>query len=175
MGQKWKKVLFCGNKCQFSIFLLTMASFLGEYEATLDPKGRFLLPAGFKKQLKEGENSFVLNRGMEKCLTLYPIESWKAIVDKIAVLNEFDPKVRAFRRTFMGGATEVELDSAGRMLLPPTLKEHAELTKDIILVAAMNKIEIWDAARYKKFFEQMAPEAFSQLAADVMVNQPFNL
>ncbi len=152
-----------------------MASFLGEYEATLDTKGRFLLPAGFKRQLKEGEINFVLNRGMEKCLTLYPMESWNVIVEQISKLNEFDPKVRAFRRTFMGGATEVELDGAGRMLLPPTLKEHAELTKDIILVAAMNKIEIWDATRYKKFFEQMAPETFSQLAADVMVNQGFNL
>ena len=145
------------------------------FRSTLDPKGRFLLPAGFKRQLKEGEINFVLNRGMEKCLTLYPMESWNVIVEQIAKLNEFDPKVRAFRRTFMGGATEVELDSAGRMLLPPTLKEHGELTKDIILVAAMNKIEIWDATRYKKFFEQMAPETFSQLAADVMVNQGFNL
>lgn len=152
-----------------------MSSFLGEYEATLDPKGRFLLPAGFKRQLKEGEINFVLNRGMEKCLTLYPMESWNVIVEKIARLNEFDPKVRAFRRTFLGGATEVELDSAGRMLLPPSLKEHADLTKDIILVAAMNKIEIWDASRYKKFFEQMEPETFSQLAADVMVNQGLNL
>jgi len=152
-----------------------MPSFLGEYEATLDAKGRFLLPAGFKKQLKEGESTFVVNRGMEKCLTLYPMESWNAIVAKISTLNEFDPKVRAFRRTFLGGATEIELDNAGRMLLPPTLKEHAELSKDIILVAAMDKIEIWDAARYKKFFEQMAPETFSQLAADVMVNNGFNL
>ena len=151
-----------------------MSTFLGEYEATVDAKGRFLLPAGFKRQLKEGEINFVLNRGMEKCLTLYPMESWNAIVDQISKLNEFDPKVRAFRRTFMGGATEVELDNAGRMLLPPTLKEHAELTKDIILVAAMNKIEIWDANRYKKFFEQMAPETFSQLAADVMVNPGIN-
>lgn len=152
-----------------------MPNFLGEYEATMDAKGRFLLPAGFKKQLKEGENTFVVNRGMEKCLTLYPMESWNAIVGKISTLNEFDPKVRAFRRTFLGGATEVELDNAGRMLIPPTLKEHAELSKDIILVAAMDKIEIWDAAKYKKFFEQMAPEMFSQLAADVMVNPGINL
>ena len=151
-----------------------MASFLGEYEATLDPKGRFLLPAGFKKQLKEGESTFVLNRGMENCLTLYPMDSWNAIVEQIAKLNEFDPKVRAFRRTFLGGATEVELDNAGRMLLPPTLKEHAGLTKEIILVAAMNKIEIWEAARYKKFFEQMEPETFSQLAAEVMVKPDIN-
>lgn len=149
-----------------------MAAFLGEYEATLDPKGRFLLPAGFKKQLREGENTFVLSRGIERCLTLYPMSSWEPIVQEINSLNDFDPKVRAFRRQFLGGATEVELDTAGRMLLPPTLKEYADLSKDIILVAALDKIEIWDSAKYKKLFEDMAPEDFSQLAAEVMTDKP---
>ena len=148
-----------------------MPAFLGEYEATLDTKGRFLLPAGFKKQLNDGESTFVLSRGMEKCLTLYPMSSWQPIVQKINSLNEFDPKVRAFRRQFLGGATEVELDSAGRMLLPPTLKEHADLSKDIILVAALDKIEIWDAPKYKKLFDDMAPEDFSSLAAEVMADK----
>lgn len=145
-----------------------MIGFLGEYEATLDAKGRFLLPAGFKKQLPEGESSFIINRGFEKCLTLYPMQSWKPIYEKISQLNDFDPKVREFRRQFLGGATEVDLDSAGRMLLPPTLKEFAGLTKDIILVAATNKIEIWDAGKYKQLFEAFSPEAFSSLAQEVM-------
>ncbi|HEX8461614.1 MAG TPA: division/cell wall cluster transcriptional repressor MraZ [Segetibacter sp.] len=149
-----------------------MPTFLGEYEATLDTKGRFLLPAGFKRQLKEGENTFVLSRGMEKCLTLYPLSSWEPIVQKINALNDFEPNVRVFRRQFLGGATEVELDSAGRMLLPPTLKEYADLFKDIILVAALDKIEIWDATKYKKLFEDMAPEDFSKLAALVMADKP---
>ncbi|MEJ7676659.1 MAG: division/cell wall cluster transcriptional repressor MraZ [Segetibacter sp.] len=70
------------------------------------------------------------------------------------------------------GATEVELDAAGRMLLPPTLKEYANLSKDIILAAALDKIEIWDAAKYKKLFEDMAPEDFSNLAAEVMADKP---
>jgi MraZ protein len=149
-----------------------MVTFLGEYEATVDPKGRFLLPAGFKKQLSEGESNFVISRGIERCLTLYPMSSWKPIVQKINSLNDFDPKVRAFRRQFLGGATEVELDAAGRMLLPPTLKEYAELSKEIILVAALDKIEIWDAVKYKKLFEEMAPEDFSNLAAEVMTDKP---
>lgn len=145
-----------------------MIGFLGEYEATLDAKGRFLLPAGFKKQLPEGEDRFIINRGFEKCLTLYPLQSWEPIYTKISQLNDFDPKVREFRRQFMGGASEVELDTAGRLLLPPTLKEFAGLTKDIILVAATNKIEIWDAARYKQLFESFSPDAFSALAQEVM-------
>lgn len=147
-----------------------MQSLLGEYEATVDTKSRFLLPAGLKKQLPEGANTFVINRGFEKCLTLYPMTSWEPIVKQLSGLNQFDPKVREFRRQFLAGATEVELDTAGRMLLPPTLKEFAELGKDIILVGALDKIEIWDAPKYKKFFEEVSPDAFARLAAEVMAN-----
>lgn len=143
-------------------------SFLGEYEVTIDAKGRFLLPSGFKKQLEESEQSFVISRGFEKCLTLYPMSSWKPIVNELSALNDFDPKVREFRRQFLGGATEVELDAAGRILLPSTLREFAGLTKDIILVAAFNKIEIWDAGKYKQLFENFSPDAFSALAQEVM-------
>ena len=148
-----------------------MIGFLGEYEATVDAKGRFLLPAGFKKQLTEGENRFIISRGFEKCLTLYPMKSWEPIMNKINQLNDFDPKVREFRRQFLGGATEIELDAAGRLLLPPTLKEFAGLSKDIILVAALDKIEIWDAGKYKQLFEDFSPEAVSNLAQDVMTKK----
>jgi transcriptional regulator MraZ len=147
-----------------------MIGFLGEFEATLDPKGRFLLPAGLKKQLPEGENTrFVINRGFEKCLSLYPLQSWDPLYTKISILNDFDPKVREFRRYFLNGATEVELDSAGRLLLPPNLKEYAGLEKDIILASAVDKIEIWSADNYKKFFESYSPNDFSNLAKQVMV------
>lgn len=146
-----------------------MNGFIGEYEATLDTKGRFLLPAGFKKQLsEEAGNQFVINRGFEKCLTLYPMKSWEPIFAELGKLNDFDPKVREFRRYFMNGATVLELDSAGRLLVPSNLKEHAGLEKDIVLVAAMNKIEIWDKDKYQKFFESFSPEAFSTIAQQVM-------
>lgn len=146
-----------------------MNGFIGEYEATLDAKGRFLLPAGFKKQLPEEAGSqFVINRGFEKCLTLYPMKSWDPIFAELGKLNDFDPKVREFRRYFLNGAQVLELDSAGRLLVPPNLKDHAGLEKDIVLVAAMNKIEIWDKDKYQKLFESFSPEAFSQLAQQVM-------
>ena len=150
-----------------------MIGFLGEYEATLDPKGRFLLPAGFKKQLPEGEGSlFVINRGFEKCLSLYPMNSWEPIFTEISQLNDFDPKVRAFRRYFLNGATGTELDSAGRLLVPPNLKSYASLEKDIVLVAAVNKIEIWDKRHYQEFFDAFSPESFSTLADQVMNPKP---
>ncbi len=146
-----------------------MIGFLGEYEATLDAKGRFLLPAGFKKQLpEESTTHFIINRGFEKCLTLYPQQSWEPIFSGISKLNDFDPKVREFRRYFLNGATQMELDSAGRLLLPKNLTEHAGLEKDIVLVSAVNKIEIWDKTKYKQFFETFTPQSFSDLANEVM-------
>ena len=146
-----------------------MTGFLGEFEATLDAKGRFLLPAGFKKQLPEEETKrFVINRGFEKCLTLYPLQSWEPIFSEISKLNDFDPKVREFRRYFLNGAIQVEADSAGRLLVPKNLAEHAGLDKDIVLVSAVNKIEIWDKSKYKEFFETFTPQSFSDLANTVM-------
>ncbi len=153
-----------------------MIGFIGEYESTIDAKGRFLLPSGFKKQLPEQESYlFVINRGFEKCLTLYPIQSWDPIFKEISQLNDFDPKVREFRRYFLNGAIQLELDSAGRVLLPKNLMEHASLEKDIVLVSAINKIEIWDKNKYQQFFESFSPEAFSNLANEVMNKKIDNL
>ncbi len=153
-----------------------MIGFIGEYESTVDAKGRFLLPSGFKKQMPESEKTqFVLNRGFEKCLTLYPIQSWNPLFEKISQLNDFDPKVREFRRYFLNGAIQIELDSAGRLLLPKSLMEYAGLEKDIVLVSAVNKLEIWDKSKYQQFFDAMSSDDFSSLANDVMNNKSHNL
>jgi MraZ protein len=145
-----------------------MTGFHGEYQSTIDAKGRFHLPGSLKKQLIEGENRFIVSRGFEKCLTLYPLKSWQSILDRISQLNDFDPKVRQFRRQFLGGATEVELDAAGRILLPPTLREFALPGKEIVLAAALDRFEIWDASKYKQLFEDFSADAFSNLAQEVM-------
>lgn len=146
-----------------------MISFLGEYDATIDAKGRFLLPAGLKKQLPQDDSAqFVINRGFEKCLTLYPLQSWNPLFSKINKLNDFNPKVREFRRYFLNGATQVETDTANRILLPKNLLDHAGLQKDIVLVSALNKIEIWDKQKYQQLFETFTAESFSDLANEVM-------
>ena len=153
-----------------------MNGFIGEYEATLDSKGRFLLPAGIKKQLPEGEEPvFVINRGFEKCLTMYPVQSWKPLYENLSTLNDFDPKVREFRRYFLNGAMQLELDSAGRILLPKSLMEHAGLEKDIVLVSAMNKMEIWDKQKYQQLFDNFSSDSFSGLAAEVMAKKDNNV
>jgi MraZ protein len=146
-----------------------MLGFLGEYEVTLDAKGRFLLPAGFKKQLpEEGTPYWVINRGMDQCLSMYTKESWEPIFEKVSKLNDFDTKSRQFRRVFLNGATIVEADSAGRLLIPKNLSEFAGLERDIVLVSAIDKIEVWDKAKYQRFFEAYSADSFSDLAQQVM-------
>lgn len=162
-------MLFCVRKWISRTLPHGMTGFLGEYEATLDAKGRFLLPAGFKKQVQESAGGqFVICRGFEKCLSLYPMNEWQPIFERISKLNDFDPKVREFKRYFLNGATILELDSAGRLLVPKNLLSYANLEKDIILAAATNKIEIWDSGKYQEFFENFSPSAFSDLAQQVM-------
>ena len=145
-----------------------MNGFHGEYEATVDLKGRFLLPGSLKKQLPEGEARFMLARGFEKCITLYPMTTWGSILEKFNQLNQFDPKVRQFTRQFLGGATEVELDSAGRMLLPASFKEYASINKDVVIAATLDRFEIWDAPKYKQLFDSLSSEDFSLMAKEVM-------
>jgi len=149
-----------------------MIGFIGQYDSTIDSKGRFLLPVGFKKQLPEEENHvFVINMGIENCLTLYPLQSWEPVFNQVIQLNDFDPEVREFRRQFLNGATRVELDSAGRILLPKNLMEHAFLDKDIILASAGDKMEIWDKSERQKVMKGITAESYSRLANKVMNRQ----
>lgn len=148
--------------------------FLGEYEVSIDAKNRFLVPAGFRKQLPEGaEDRFVINRGFENCLTVYTIESWSKLSEQINKLNDFNPKVREFKRLFLNGATIVELDTAGRFLLPKPLQEFAGIKKDMVFSAQGNKIELWDKEAYHNYIKANAA-GFSDLAATVAGADFFN-
>lgn len=146
-----------------------MTGLIGEFEVTLDAKGRFLLPAGFKKQLAEGDDvRFVINRGIENCLSIYPMSSWQPLAEKINALNDFNPKVREFKRLFLNGATFVEPDSAGRILIPARLKEYAGLEKDAVMMGIGEKMELWDKRKYDKLFDSTTPEQLNDLANEVM-------
>lgn len=123
---------------------------LGEYEVTLDPKGRFMLPIKFKQLLTEQNEPcrFVLNRGFDQCLTLYTETQWKKVAEVVNKLNDFNEKARRFKRVFLNGATILEADSAGRILLPKPMIEYASILKDIIFFAQLNKTEIWNKQTY---------------------------
>lgn len=144
-----------------------MTSFLGEYEVAIDAKGRFLVPSGFRKQLPEGAaERFVVSRGFENCLSLYPMANWNVLQEKLNKLNEFNPKARDFKRLFMNGATMVDVDSAGRLLLPKNLQEYAGIKKDMVFSAQGNKVELWDKDTYYDYMRKQS-ERLSDLAAEV--------
>ena len=153
-----------------------MHHLIGEYEVAVDAKGRFLLPAGFRKQLPEGAGDrFIINRGFENCLTMYTMETWNALSEKINKLNDFNPKVREFKRLFLNGANIVEVDSAGRMLLSKPLLDFTGITKEngMILSAQGNKVELWDKDTYYAYLREHSAN-FSSLAEEVAGGSSFN-
>ena len=147
-----------------------MANLLGEYECKIDDKGRIMVPASLKKQVPpEAEERFVINRGFEKCLVLYPMNEWRDISEEINKLNLYVKKNRDFVRYFQRGATELHLDGNNRLLLPKNLLGYADISKTIVLFAYSNRIEVWDKEIYINLLTD-EPEDFSTLAEDVMGN-----
>jgi MraZ protein len=149
-----------------------MIHFLGEYEVTLDAKGRFLLPAKLLSQLPDGaETNFVMNRGFDDCLHLYPMQNWMVVSSEIEDLPDHDDDNRKLKKYFNYGVATAELDSANRLLLPANLKDYAGLTKDVVLSCTKKRIEIWDKSKYHQFFDSLTPVAYSGLYNKVMTKK----
>ena len=145
-----------------------MTQFLGEFECKLDAKGRLMLPSALRKQVSpEAQEKFVVNRGFENCLALYPLNEWQKISAEVNRLNMYVKKNREFARYFYRGATELELDAAGRLLIPKRLLEYAVADKDIILSAFANKIEVWSKEKFESVLND-EPADFASLAEEVM-------
>ncbi|MCC9000538.1 MAG: division/cell wall cluster transcriptional repressor MraZ [Candidatus Contendobacter sp.] len=145
-----------------------MSNFLGEFECRLDSKARIALPAALRKQIPvEAEGCFVVNRGFEQHLVLYPLNEWRRVTAEINRLNLFIKKNREFVRYFHRGATELELDSSGRLLLPRRLLDYAGLHDTVILLAYAHRIECWDATLYESLLSN-EPADFSRLAEEIM-------
>ncbi|QEC50981.1 MraZ protein [Anseongella ginsenosidimutans] len=145
-----------------------MTQFLGEYECKIDAKGRIMLPVGLRKQVSpEAQERFVVNRGFEQCLALYPYDEWQKISSEVNKLNLYNKKNRDFARYFFRGATELSLDGNGRILMPKPLLEYAGVKTELVLFAYSNRIEIWDKQLYDNLLTD-EPEDFSALAEEVM-------
>lgn len=147
-----------------------MPHFLGEYDCKVDVKGRMRLPSQLIKQFGGLEQSgFVMNRGFEKCLNLYPKAEWDKITQELSKLNQYVKKNRDFIRYFFRGATEINIDNSDRILIKKSLKEYANIDKDVFIICYLNKIEIWAIEGYKDVLTDDG-EQFSDLAEDVMGN-----
>lgn len=144
-----------------------MQQLLGEYECKIDPKGRMRLPSDLIGQLGEDAKTFVVNRGFEKCLMLYPEKVWESITNEINQLNLYNKKNRDFVRYFYRGAQKIATDSADRILITKRLMEYAGVDKEVILSAYNDRIEIWAKDQYDQMLDD-EPDDFSDLAEEVL-------
>ncbi len=123
--------------------------FRGRYVHTVDGKGRTSLPARFRDVLAaSGENRLMITTGLDTCLVAYSMREWEAFEERLAALPSFNKNVAMLKRIYVSGAVECEIDKLGRVLLPPSLREHAELTREVLWAGMGKTIELWDKARF---------------------------
>jgi len=139
--------------------------FLGEYQHTLDPKGRVILPSAFRERLKDG---LVMTVGLDNCLTLQPVEEWGRVLENLRNLRTTDRRERMFARVMTSSAHAEELDKQGRVTIPARLREYAALTKDVTVVGADMRIELWDTERWDAYRD-------GAMADFANTEQPFDL
>lgn len=122
--------------------------FIGEYQHTLDEKGRLALPAKYRANLSSGA---VVTRGLDRCLFLYPRNEWEKLAARLAALSMAQANTRAIARLMLAGAMDVTPDKLGRMLIPEYLREYAGLERSVALSGLYNRLEIWNAEEWKKY------------------------
>ncbi|MDA9660546.1 division/cell wall cluster transcriptional repressor MraZ [Flavobacteriaceae bacterium] len=149
-----------------------MHHFIGTYECKADVKGRIMIPAPLKKQLSQNlDKGFVIKRAVfNKCLELYPLNQWEALMEKVNKLNRFNKKNNDFIRRFTAGVKLLEIDAIGRLLIPKDLTNHAKISKKVVVSSAVNILEIWDKAMYEKAIDEATTD-FASLAEEVMGDQ----
>ncbi|SDY43907.1 MraZ protein [Proteiniborus ethanoligenes] len=138
--------------------------FIGEYQHSLDNKGRLIIPSKFRDELGD---VFIITKGLDNCLFVYPKEEWDILENKLKLLPLTSKDARAFVRFFFSGATECELDKQGRILIPVNLRDHCKLDKDAVIIGVSTRVEIWskeewdtynddDSLSYEAIAEKMA-------------------
>ena len=120
--------------------------FMGEYNHTLDAKGRLIIPSRLREDLGD---SFVVTKGMDGCLFVFPDNEWKEFEEKLKNLPMVNKEARQFTRFFLAGAMLAEIDKSGRILLPQTLREYAQIDHETVLVGVGNRVEIWSKERWE--------------------------
>lgn len=137
--------------------------FIGEYNHTIDPKKRLALPSKFRGELG---SKVIVTRGLDNCLFVYPMKVWDGLAEKLGSLPVGEAGTRSFIRVMLAGATDVELDSQGRVLLPEYLKADGGLKKDVTIVGLFNRLEIWDTDKWNKY-KTMAEKNTGKIAEEL--------
>jgi MraZ protein len=138
--------------------------FFGTYTPRLDDKGRIFLPAKFRDELAEG---LVVTRGQERCLYVWSMEEFTKLTERLRDTSVTNKSARDYVRMFFAGASDETPDKQGRITVPPMLRGYASLERDCIVIGAMNRIEIWDAASWQTYSDQQE-QAFADLSEEIL-------
>ena len=142
--------------------------FYGEYTHSIDRKGRLILPARFREAAKEsGTERFFLTRGLDRCIFMFSEDEWRSQEQKFKGMSFTKQEARSFNRMFFAGAVDVIPDRQGRFIIPPYLKDFANIKRDTIIVGVSNRIEIWDSGTWKSFYTN-SRDTFEQIAEKIM-------
>lgn len=145
--------------------------FLGEYQHTLDAKGRLIIPAKFRESLG---NKCVLTLGLDGCIFLFPLPEWEKLAKKIATLPLARKEARLFSRHFFSNASDVEMDKQGRIPIPTKLAELVKMEKDATVIGVSSRIEIWPTEKWNDFYDDESDSSYEQLA-ELIANQGADL
>lgn len=137
--------------------------FMGEFAHNIDRKGRLILPAKFRDELGE---KVIVNRGLDGCLNVYTLPEWEIVYKKVTALPSTNKQARMFQRTFLAKASEVELDSQGRILIPSGLISEAGLVKECLIIGVANHLEIWSKDKWNSL-EQEQLDSFETYAENL--------
>ena len=152
---------------------LTDNTFIGEYAYSLDSKGRVNIPAKFRQSLSaDSQNTFVITRGLDPCIWVYPLEQWKEIENNLRNLSSVKNIHRTFVRDTARYASPSTYDKQGRITLTPSLSEYAGLERDVLIIGMINKIEIWNPNTLKMVDQQnleIEPDAYDDLADKIIL------
>jgi len=142
--------------------------FYGEYQHSIDRKGRLILPSKFRESAKTNFiEKFFVTRGLDKCLFMFSEEEWRAQENKLKTLSFTKPQARAFNRLYFSGAGEVIPDRQGRIIIPQYLKDFADIKKDVVVIGVSNRIEIWSKLVWQEFYTHSS-STFEEIAQNLL-------
>jgi len=142
--------------------------FYGEYEHSLDKKGRLIMPAKFRETAKANYiEKFYITRGLDNCLFMFPEEEWRSQEARFKSISFTKSQSRKFNRLFFSGAQEVVFDRQGRILIPKYLKDFANIKRAVMIIGVSNRIEVWDHQKWGEFYNS-EKGSFERIAEDLL-------
>jgi MraZ protein len=145
--------------------------FYGEYEHTIDKKGRLIIPSRFRESFKEYDvEKLYITRGLDKCLFVFTESEWKSQESKFKSVSFTKSESRKFNRIYFAGASQIECDKQGRILIPKYLKEYAGIKRDVMIVGVSNRIEVWSRDAWQHYYNG-AKESFEDIAEKLMMQE----